>query len=223
MLILLTCITLCSEPFLASNNLEIEAKQQTLMKLVIDQVSFLLRKHITRDRLNSNPCDTPERIGWYGVECSNGIVTAFRVENFHEGNFSYAFLPQSLETLVLSSCSQMQNLEVRLLPRSLRTLDLHSNHFWGPLEVPCFPRSLESCNLAMNKLSGAVHFLDLPSSLVELDLSANHFRQKVIYYGIMPRNLAFIDMRMHTINKVSMRALYPADKRADIRSIIACD
>ena len=114
---------------------------------------------------------------WSGMACDDaGNVTDVSLVGVYAGTACLDFLPESVETLNVSSNEDLKGtLNTSKLPSRLEVCDLDANNFDGIVDMAKLPESLYSFSIAQNNFSGDCDLTALPVGLEKLNASENAF------------------------------------------------
>jgi len=113
---------------------------------------------------------------WYGVVCTNGIVTQLDWQGLGlQGFFNGSNLPKGLTAGDFFRNALTGTPILTSLPANLLLLDLAQNGFTGTPDLTSLPASLQFLFLLHNNLTGTPNLTSLPANMQNLDLGSNGF------------------------------------------------
>ena len=157
---------------------------------------------------------------WQGIYCNSAHqITSIEWDGlFLTGNISWAYIPQSLETLCVSYNNLSGSLEIPFFPPSLRSLRGSYNRFTHGIDLAALPEGHTLFWASRNSLSGTLDLTSLPPVLGQLNLCTNKFYGN-IELAHLPRVVCFINLSENQLSgNVDLTELMcKPDVRVDLR------
>ena len=136
------------------------------------------------------------------IECEVDAIHTLKFMRVYYGNFNVAYIPNSLEIVVIAVCGQEYSIDTRKFPRRAKNIDFHLNKIFGSINLQTLPEQLEFLDLSENSITGSISISRLPQTIKAIWLYRNWISQSPLFYNILPDCLVTIDINKNSIDCV---------------------
>ena len=206
-------VDISEELFQNSQQLEID-RQTILLETFFSTIDSAYMNEQMGDQTIREACEWGRHLARFAIRCIDGIVNIMFFVSVNKGNFLIAYLPRSIEHIVLCGCDQEYQLQTRMLPMRMSSMDLSDNYLFGTIDLQHLPPRMQSFDVSNNAIEGPIILRDLPETIENIWMDQNNIQQDVLYYGNLSDKLIKVSLERNDI-----RSIRPIDEETPRRDI----